>query len=206
VAFLDGEELASLLSAPLQSKNPQIIKLRDRAILELLFSTGMRVSELAGLKRTNVNLEKEEFTVHGKGDKYRIVFLSPSARDAIKIYLTTRTDAFIPLFTRHDRANNTAIDEEPQFLTPRSIQRLVHKYATTVGITKEITPHTMRHSFATDLLMNGADIRSVQAMLGHSSITTTQIYTHITNQQLREVHQAYHGRQRKSIDRSPKNT
>ena len=203
VAFLEGDDLELLLSAPQKSAEPDIIKKRDRAILELLFSTGLRVSELASLARDSVNLSKEEFTVRGKGDKYRIVFLSRRARTALSAYLAKRKDSLTALFIRHDRAfsasrRTTMSDDDNTFhLTPRSIQRLVHKYSAAVGITKHITPHVMRHTYATDLLMNGADIRSVQSLLGHASITTTQIYTHITNQQLRDVHKAFHGKRRK---------
>jgi site-specific recombinase XerD len=172
----------------------------------------LRVSELCGLKRSDVNLKKDEFSVRGKGGKLRVVFLSNQARFWLQKYLEARHDLEPWFFIRHDRANKNSIrrladkmqkvklmkgkEIENSALTPRSVQRIVEKYARAAGITKNITPHTLRHSFATDLLMNGADIRSVQSMLGHSSITTTQIYTHITNQQLREVHQAFHGRRR----------
>lgn len=199
VSFLENEELERLLRAPLESGEPDIIKKRDSAILELLFSTGLRVSELAALNRDGINLSKDEFTILGKGDKYRIVFLSPRAKAAIARYLEARHDMFSPLFIRHDRAFNPKKKEleDDLNLTPRSIQRLVKRYTKVGGITKHITPHGLRHSFATDLLTNGADIRSVQSLLGHASITTTQIYTHITNQQLREVHKAFHGKKRK---------
>jgi site-specific recombinase XerD len=200
VSFLESADLSRLLEAPEQTDSPQIIKLRDRAILELFFSTGMRVSELATLKIDQVNLERDEFTVRGKGDKTRVVFLSNQAKHAIRSYLEARDDKAPYMFVRHDRANRSASreksDEDIGALTPRSVERLVQRYAVMAGITKHVSPHTLRHSFATDLLMNGADIRSVQAMLGHSSITTTQIYTHVTNQQLRDVHKAYHGVQR----------
>lgn len=191
VSFLDASDLSRLLEAPSRSDAPKIIKLRDRAILELFFSTGLRVSELANLKIANVNLDRDEFTVRGKGDKTRIVFLSHQAKHALKEYLDVREDEAPHLFVRHDRAKSGA--EEVGSITSRSIERLVQRYAVASGIPKHVTPHTLRHSFATDLLMNGADIRSVQSMLGHSSITTTQIYTHITNQQLRDVHKAFHG-------------
>ncbi len=198
VAFLDGDDLERFLEAPSLSHEGELIKKRDRAILELLFSTGLRVSELASLKITSINLKKDEFTIRGKGDKYRIVFLSPRAKEHIKKYLDIRKDAFLALFIRHDRAFHPKQiqNEKELFLTPRSIQRLVQRYAKVAGITKKISPHTLRHSYATDLLQNGADLRSVQSLLGHASVTTTQIYTHITNQQLREVHKAFHGRQR----------
>lgn len=191
VDFLEGNDLERILEAPTLAETPEIIKKRDKAIVELLFSTGLRVSELANLKKEQVNLKKEEFTVRGKGDKPRVVFLSNQAKFWIKQYLEARQDVSPFLFVSHDRAH-----ESEGALTPRSVERLVKKYSKIAGITKKVTPHTMRHSYATDLLMNGADIRSVQAMLGHSSITTTQIYTHITNQQLREVHKSFHGRRR----------
>jgi len=194
VSFLDASDLSHLLEAPMKSDAPKIIRLRDRAILELFFSTGLRVSELAGLKIDNVNLDRDEFTVRGKGDKTRVVFLSHQSKHFLKEYLDEREDDSPFLFVRHDRAKRE--DAEDGALTPRSIERLVHRYSVLVGIPKHVTPHTLRHSFATDLLMNGADIRSVQAMLGHASITTTQIYTHVTNQQLRDVHKAFHGRRR----------
>ena len=192
VEFLEGPDLERLLLAPLQVDSAEIIKKRDKAILELLFSTGLRVSELANLKKEQINLKKDEFTVRGKGKKPRIVFLSEEARHWLREYLSLRPDLSPYLFVSHDRAH-----QGEENLTTRSVERLVKKYAKAAGITKKVTPHTMRHSYATDLLMNGADIRSVQSMLGHSSITTTQIYTHITNQQLRDVHKAFHGKKRK---------
>ncbi len=195
VSFLEGEDLERLLAAPLRTKESGVIKLRDKAILELLFSTGLRVSELSRLTRDELNLEKDEFSVRGKGGKYRVVFLSNHARHFIGEYLKLRRDDRPALFIRHDRAS--ARTSEVGELTPRSIQRLVAAYAKLAGVNKKITPHTLRHSYATDLLMNGADIRSVQAMLGHASIQTTQIYTHVTNQQLRDVYKAFHGRRRR---------
>jgi len=194
VDFLEGADLARILEAPLKIEMPEIIGKRDKAILELFFSTGLRVSELCKLKIENVNLKKDEFTVRGKGSKLRLVFLSDGAKRAIEEYLKFRLDTNPFLFMSHDKAAGGR--DEQAGLTPRSIQRLVQKYAKVAGITKEVTPHTLRHSYATDLLMNGADIRSVQAMLGHASITTTQVYTHITDQQLRDVHKAFHGRRR----------
>lgn len=194
VAFLEAADLARLLEAPTKSDAPKLLQSRDRAILELFFSTGLRVSELAGLRRDMVNLQRDEFTVRGKGDKTRVVFLSHQAKHFIREYVDLRSDESPYLFVRHDRAKSSM--KEPSPITPRSIERLVHHYAVLAGIPKHVTPHTLRHSFATDLLINGADIRSVQAMLGHASITTTQIYTHVTNQQLKEVHQAFHGRTR----------
>jgi site-specific recombinase XerD len=191
VDFLEGSDLERILEAPTLAEAPEIIKKRDKAILEMLFSTGLRVSELTNLKKEQVNLKKDEFTVRGKGGKLRVVFLSNQSKFWVKQYLDARQDVSPFLFVSHDRAH-----ESEKALTTRSVERLVKKYSKIAGITKKVTPHTMRHSYATDLLMNGADIRSVQAMLGHSSITTTQIYTHITNQQLRDVHKSFHGRRR----------
>ena len=191
IEFLEGDELERLLEAPSGEKPAD---LRDKAILELLFSTGLRVSELAGLNRETINLKKGEFSVRGKGDKIRVVFLSETAKEALENYLEKRTDIDKALFVRLAQGEKPA---ENLRLTPRSIQRIIKKYAVKAGLTKKVTPHTLRHSYATDLLINGADIRSVQSMLGHSSITTTQIYTHITDKQLREVHQAFHGKKRK---------
>lgn len=193
VAFLEADELDRILKSPLIS-GEDLISLRDKAILETLFSTGLRVSELASLKIDQVNLKRDEFTVRGKGDKPRIVFLSASAKEWLKKYLDKRHDASPFMFVCHDRAKTGREDSGP--LTPRSIERLIQHYAKAAGITKRITPHTMRHTFATDLLMNGADIRSVQSLLGHASITTTQVYTHITNQQLKEVHKKFHGQKK----------
>lgn len=191
VIFLEGNELERLLNSP---KGPSFKMLRDRAILELLFSTGLRVSELCALNRDSINLKSGEFSVRGKGDKIRLVFLSETAKTALKDYLEKRKDVDEALFIRQTK-NPTKY--ENLRLTPRSVERLVKYYAAKAGLTKKVTPHSIRHSFATDLLMNGADIRSVQALLGHSNITTTQIYTHITDKQLREVHEAFHGKRRK---------
>src|SRR3989338_4136696 len=205
VSFLEGSDLNRLLEAPLANKiqdtnnetqttgDAVLIKYRDKAILEMLFSTGLRVSELVGLKKDKVNLEKEEFTIMGKGRKSRVVFLSEQARYWLKKYLETRQDMNQYLFVSHDKRSGKTL-EQP--LTPRSVQRLVQKYARAAGITKPVTPHTLRHSYATDLLQNGADIRSVQTMLGHSSITTTQIYTHITDKELKNIYKKFHGKQR----------
>ncbi len=205
--FLESRDMETLLEAPMKSEQSPILQARDRAILELFFSTGMRVSELANLKKDQINLARDEFSVRGKGDKVRVVFLSHQARHWLKNYLDLRKDESQYMFIRHDRAAGQPSSPAPSPtsagegkkeagpLTPRSIERLVHRYAMQAGITKNVSPHSLRHSFATDLLMNGADIRSVQSMLGHSSITTTQIYTHITNQQLRDVHKAFHGKQ-----------
>lgn len=194
VDFLEGDDLERLLESPLKTKEAKIIQLRDKAILEMLFSTGLRVSELSKLQIDQVNLNKDEFTIRGKGDKLRVVFLSNQTKYWVKQYLEERKDLSPSMFVRHDKAKGR---EEPKNLTPRSVQRLIKKYSKMAGITKIVTPHTLRHSFATDLLINGADIRSVQVMLGHSSITTTQIYTHITNQQLREVYKSFHQRKKR---------
>ena len=198
VSFLENQDLDRLLQAPDASDAQPIIKARDKAILELFFSTGMRVSELAALKREHINIKRDEMSIRGKGDKLRIVFLTARARAAIKAYIDLRDDENESLFIRHDRAApdpDSLEDAQKEVgpLTPRSMERLVHRYATMAGIPKKVSPHTLRHSFATDLLMNGADVRSVQSLLGHTSITTTQIYTHITNRQLRDVHKAFHG-------------
>ncbi|MFH1252731.1 MAG: site-specific tyrosine recombinase/integron integrase [Candidatus Uhrbacteria bacterium] len=191
VAFLEDDELKRILAIP-TANGEDLIALRDQAILETLFSTGLRVSELANLKIDQVNLKRDEFTVRGKGEKPRVVFLSDTAKIWLKKYLNKRHDASPYMFVCHDRAKSGRDDSGP--LTSRSVERLVQHYAKAAGITKRITPHTMRHTFATDLLMNGADIRSVQSLLGHASITTTQVYTHITNQQLKEVHKKFHGK------------
>lgn len=191
VAFLETEELERMLQIPLTA-GEDLIALRDKAILEMLFSTGLRVSELANLKIDQVNLKRDEFTVRGKGDKPRVVFLSESAKEWLKKYLNKRHDTSPYMFICHDRAKNGREDSGP--ITPRSIERMVEHCARAAGVTKRITPHTLRHTFATDLLMNGADIRSVQSLLGHASITTTQVYTHITNRQLKEVHKKFHGK------------
>ena len=188
---MEPEELERLLAQPLRVSE-DLVALRDKAILELLFSTGMRVSEITSLEIEHVNLEQEEFTIRGKGDKPRVVFLTTTAKEAIKFYLSKRRDAAPYLFVSHDRAKKGRTEHGS--LTPRSVQRLVERYSKTAGITKRITPHTLRHTFATDLLRSGADIRSVQSLLGHESITTTQIYMHVTNQGLKEVHKKFHGK------------
>jgi len=197
VEFLDFEEVERLIEATDQEQE-EILRLRDRAILETLFSTGLRVSELCSLKRDQINFKRNEFTVRGKGDKLRLVFLAEDASQSLQKYLKKRGDNAKPLFIAHKQIGS-AEKEIDSFgknaasgLTPRTVQRIIKKYGMLAGITKKITPHTLRHSFATDLLQNGADIRSVQSMLGHASITTTQIYTHITNQQLRQIHEKFH--------------
>jgi len=167
--------------------------LRDRAIVELLFSSGLRVSELVNLNRDHINLKRREFMVRGKGQKDRPVFVSPSAAEHVQKYLDSRTDALVPLFLSYSRNVGTA-DTSGDFrrLSARSIQRMISRYAKLAGITKHVSPHTMRHSFATDLLMNGADLRSVQSMLGHSNISTTQVYTHVTDQHLKDIFERFH--------------
>ena len=195
VSFLLAEEVARMFDAiDPDDENG----LRDKAILELLFSGGMRVSELCNLDCDRVNLERREFTIRGKGNKDRPIFISQSAADAIEQYLCSRHDNLKPLFlnnsrnVRKDISDDDSVDASAaRRLTPRSVQRIVTKYARLAGITKHVTPHTLRHSFATDLLMNGADLRSVQSMLGHSNIATTQIYTHVTDPHLKEVHERF---------------
>jgi len=239
VEFLGRDDLQRLFAATAQEKE-ELPRLRDAAILQTLFSTGLRVSEAAGLKRDSINLERREFTVRGKGSKLRLVFLSNEAAEDIKKYLAKRKDNSKALFIGHStigkisakpektdkksvEARQKRMEKEIQSqsstslplpvrhsfseggggraregaqnipgLTPRQIQRIIKKYCRLAGIVKKVTPHTLRHSFATDLLQNGADIRSVQAMLGHSSITTTQIYTHVTNEGLKEIHRKFH--------------
>lgn len=194
VTFLNEDELVRLFAVPDLATEQG---LRDRAILELLFSTGLRVSELVGLDRGHVNLKRREFMVRGKGQKDRPVFVSQSAADWVQAYLDKRTDTTNPLFIRY--SGRKTVDTSGNFhrLTSRSIQRLVARYALMAGITKHVSPHTLRHSFATDLLMNGADLRAVQAMLGHSNIATTQIYTHVTDPHLKSVHEKFHGNHEK---------
>ncbi|HVZ59023.1 MAG TPA: tyrosine-type recombinase/integrase, partial [Patescibacteria group bacterium] len=166
--------------------------LRDRAILELLFSTGLRVSELVSLNHEQINLDRREFGIIGKGKKSRIVFISQRSADWIARYLTARKDTYKPLFIRYSGPEIDLDEGEKMRLTARSVERLVKKYVRLARLPVDATVHTLRHSFATDLLTNGADLRSVQEMLGHKNIATTQIYTHITNKQLREVHQSFH--------------
>lgn len=189
--LISTEELSRLLKAPLienvAGKKDDTLKiLRDKAILELFFSTGLRLSELCSLNR-DLDLSKDEFSIRGKGEKVRVVFLSDSAKDAIRDYLKNRKDLDEPMFIQYSRNIGKG-----NRLTPRSIERIVKYYAIKAGISKKVTPHVIRHSFATDLLSNGADIRSVQMMLGHANIATTQIYTHITDRQLKDIHKKYH--------------
>lgn len=189
--FLNGEQIDRLLNAPSLSF---IIGKRDKAILEVLFSTGLRVSELVNLDRDKVDLDRREFGVIGKGNRARVVFLSGRASDWVQKYLESRNDNYQPLFIRHKGKVDPSIGDDEVRLTPRSVQRMIKKYARKVQIPVDVTPHVLRHSFATDLLMAGADLRSVQEMLGHKNVSTTQIYTHVTNKQLKEVHDAFHGR------------
>ena len=167
--------------------------LRDRAIIELLFSSGLRVSELCNLNIADINLDRREFVVRGKGSKDRPIFIDEAAAGRVKDYLSARHDSLPALFLNNSK-NSGTVSQDGDFrrLTPRSIQRIIEKYTRLAGITKHVTPHTLRHSFATDLLMNGADLRSVQSLLGHSDISTTQIYTHITDSHLKEVHSKFH--------------
>ena len=195
VSFLNPGQMERLLNSPIISNNAG---LRDRTILETLFSTGLRVSELVSLNRDQVDLERKEFGVKGKGNKIRVVFLSDTAAEWIERYLKSRQDHFKPLFIRYSGAVKTENNGEKMRLTARSIQNIVARYAKRSGLPIEATPHTLRHSFATDLLISGADIRSVQEMLGHESIRTTQVYTHVTNRHLKEVHKAFHSRDRQA--------
>ena len=191
--LIDQNDLERLLKAPTSAEATagKAQSLRDRAILELFFSTGLRVSELASLKRDTIDLNKNEFSIRGKGDKVRVVFLSSDAKTALRTYL-----AKIDVVDSNSKTAGIGLDTLFS-ITPRSIQRMIQKYAVKAGISKKVTPHILRHSFATDLLQNGADIRSVQALLGHANISTTQIYTHFTDKQLEEVHRAFHGKKRK---------
>jgi site-specific recombinase XerD len=189
IKIVEYEEVERLLNAP---EGNSLKALRDRAILETLFSTGLRVSELCSLDRF-INLDRGELTIRGKGEKLRIVFLSNRAKEAIKKYLNKRQDAEGAMFVSISHGKSPKILGR---IIPRTVQRLVNKYTLMAGITGKVTPHQLRHQFATDLLLNGADIRSVQELLGHNNISTTQIYTHITNKELKEVHQSFHGRRR----------
>lgn len=189
VTFLHFEEVQQLIDTVDISKEEG---LRDRAILELLFSSGLRVSELVNLNRGHVNTSRREFMVRGKGQKDRPVFVSDAAAKWVEAYLEKRIDNLPPLFLSYSRNNISSQSGDYRRLGARSVQRMINKYARLAGITKHVSPHTMRHSFATDLLMNGADLRSVQSMLGHSNIATTQVYTHVTDEHLREVHEKFH--------------
>lgn len=189
VSFLEPAELERLWGA-VDITNP--VGVRDRAIIELLFSGGLRVSELVGLDRDHLNVERREFMVRGKGQKDRPIFISDQAAEWMEKYLATRGDDFKPLFIHYSGSQDSSDGGMYTRLTARSVQRMVKRYAAAAGLTKHVTPHTLRHSFATDLITNGADIRSVQGLLGHANIATTQIYTHITDPQLRAVHEKFH--------------
>lgn len=190
VTFLHSDEIERMLNEiDLSSEEG----LRDRALIELLFSSGLRVSELVSLNRDHINPTKREFTIRGKGSKDRPAFVSASAYQRVSDYLDARDDPLPALFLSYSRNKGPATtDGNYRRLSARSVQRIVDKYTRLAGITKHVSPHTLRHSFATDLLMNGADIRSVQVMLGHSDISTTQIYTHVTDSHLKEVHEKFH--------------
>lgn len=190
VTFLHFDEVERLLAEiPIDTETG----LRDRAIIELLFSGGLRVSELCNLNRGSINLARREFMVRGKGKKDRPIFIDQTTADHLEEYLSARSDTLPALFLNNS-SNQNIPDTSGDFrrLSPRSIERIIQKYARLAGITKHVTPHTLRHSFATDLLMNGADLRSVQSLLGHANIATTQIYTHITDPHLKEVHEKFH--------------
>ncbi|HRH93436.1 MAG TPA: tyrosine-type recombinase/integrase [Candidatus Peribacteria bacterium] len=190
VDVLSREELDEIFAAADPTKRNG---LRDLAVLHMLYSTGLRVSELSNLNRDDVNLEKREFRVVGKGRKARIVFLSVESVDHVKRYLDSRTDNWKPVFiSNSNRSKQDIVAHEGRRLQPQAIERIVRMLTVKAGILKKVTPHTLRHTFATELLRNGADIRSVQEMLGHASITTTQIYTHLTNKRLKEIHQQFH--------------
>jgi site-specific recombinase XerD len=195
--LISRAELDRLMSAP---KEDDVKTLRDKAILELLFSTGLRVSELCSLTR-DLDLRADEFSVRGKGEKVRVVFLSEDARDALKKYLAKRKDMDDALFIQFGKnaggkktGSKNSDSESNLQLTPRSVERIIKHYAIKAGITKKVTPHVIRHSFATDLLQNGADLRSVQMLLGHANIGTTQIYTHVTDKHLRDIHKKFHNK------------
>ncbi len=189
--LISSAELDRLMNGP---KGETLTALRDKAILELFFSTGLRVSELCGLNQ-DLDLSRDEFSVRGKGEKVRVVFLSESAKKAVSDYIKKRGDMSDALFVSYSKSNKKGSKDLPR-LTPRSVERMVKQYAVKAGITRKVTPHIIRHSFATDLLENGADLRSVQALLGHANIATTQVYTHVTDKHLLEVHKAFHGKRR----------
>lgn len=190
VTFLQYDEVLRMIE---QIPTDTESGLRDRAIVELLFSSGLRVSELVNLNRDHINLKRREFMVRGKGQKDRPVFISKGAAEHVSTYLESRTDSLPALFLSYSKRTATpSTSGDYRRLSARSIQRMVSQYARLAGITKHVSPHTMRHSFATDLLMNGADLRSVQSMLGHSNISTTQVYTHVTDQHLKDIHERFH--------------
>lgn len=187
--FLDREQLERLLAQPNISKE---YGMRDKSLMEMLFSTGLRVSELCKLNCDQINFERREFGVIGKGGRARVVFISDRAGIWLEKYLTVRADNYKPLFIRYRGNQNPTVNGEDMRLTPRSVQRMIDKYVRRARLPVKATPHVLRHSFATDLLMNGADLRSVQELLGHKNVATTQIYTHVTNKQLHDVHKAFH--------------
>jgi len=191
IKFLNGDEVDRLLNAPSISK---LAGLRDKAILEVLYSTGLRVSELTKLDRDKIDLERREFGIVGKGGRARVVFLSTRAADWVRKYLNSRPDKYKPLFIRHKGKVDPSTPSEKMRLTPRSVQRMLKKYVKKIKLPVDATPHVLRHSFATDLLMAGADIRSVQEMLGHKNIQTTQVYTHVTHKHLKDIHDEFHGK------------
>ena len=191
--LISSDELSRLMKAP---QGTSLSSLRDKAIMELLFSTGLRVSELCSLDR-DLDINRDEFSIRGKGDKVRVVFLSVEAKKAVKAYTDKRGDIEEALFVNMGKGFAKIQDAAGGRLTPRSVERIIKTYATKAGITKKVTPHVIRHSFATDLLENGADLRSVQALLGHANITTTQVYTHVTDKHLHDIHKAFHGKRRK---------
>jgi site-specific recombinase XerD len=182
--LINEDELKRLINTP-SGNNPK--ELRDKALMELLFSTGLRVSELCSLNRDSVDMKREEFSIRGKGGKVRVVFVSDSAKEILKEYLNKRQDTEDAMFVQMGGKKS-----DDMRLTSRSVERIIAYYARKAGISKKVTPHVIRHSFATDLLRNGADIRSVQVMLGHSNISTTQIYTHITDKELKNIHKKFH--------------
>lgn len=190
--LISSDELTRLLKA---AEGNELRKLRDRAILELLFSTGLRVSELCSLDIDHIDFKKDEFSIRGKGDKVRLVFMSDNAKKYLKEYLNKRGDISEAMFIRiQGKSKKPKKDSKNLRLTSRSVQRIIKQYAIKAGITKKFTPHTLRHLFATDLLENGADIRSVQVMLGHRNITTTQVYTHVSDRYLKEIHKKFHNK------------
>ena len=192
IEIISFEELERLLNAP---KGNSLKELRDKAIMELIFSCGLRVSELCALNRDQINLNLDEFPVKGKGGKIRLVFLSKFAKKALKEYLQKRIDPHPALFVTFSGKKSP---QNFRRITPRTVQRIIEFWRKKAGIVKKVTPHTLRHMFATDLLQNGADLRAVQMLLGHSSISTTQVYTHLTDKTLKEIHQAFHAKRRKS--------
>ncbi len=189
--FLDEASLTRLLNQPLLSTP---IGIRDRAILEMLFSTGLRVSELVSLDRDQVDTRRREFAIIGKGRRTRVVFLSEQAAGYIDTYVVSRTDNYRPLFIHLNRDDSHDMDGDSMRLTSRTIQRIVEKYVKAAKLTTKVTPHGLRHSFATDLLHNGAGLRDVQELLGHKNIATTQIYTHVTRADLKKIHEKFHGK------------